>query len=84
MARLLKADIEALKDLQEEEMMFLARDKKGKLWAFADEDIEDIQKEDEMWTCWDYCKSIDKKLFKFIKWEDEKPTSIEELMKEVK
>ena len=84
MARLLKADIEALKDLQEEEMMFLARDEKGKLWAFADEDIEDIQKEDGVWICWGYCKSIDKKLFKFIKWEDEKPTSIEELMKEVK
>ena len=29
MARLLKADIEALEDLQEEGMMFLARDKKG-------------------------------------------------------
>ena len=84
MARLLKADIEALKDLQEEEMMFLARDENGRLWAFADEDIEDIQKEDGVCTCWDYCKSINKKLFKFIKWEDEKPTSIEELMKEVK
>ena len=84
MARLLKADIEALKDLQEEEMMFLARDKKGKLWAFADEHIGDIEKEDGIWICEDYCKSIEKKLFKLIKWEDEKPTSIEELMKEVK
>ena len=84
MARLLKADIEALKDLQEEEMMFLARDEDGKLWAFMDEHIGDIEKEDGIWICEDYCKSISKKLFKFIKWEDENPTSIEELMKEVK
>ena len=84
MARLLKADIEALEDLQEEGMMFLARDKKGKLWAFADEHIEDIEKEDDMWSCDEDYERIDDKSFKFIKWEDEKPTSIEELMKEVK
>ena len=84
MARLLKADIEALKDLQEEEMMFLARDEDGKLWAFMDEHIGDIEKADGIWICEDYRTSISKKLFKFIKWEDEDPTSIEELMKEVK
>lgn len=84
MARLLKADIEALKDLHEEEFTFIARDESGKLYAFADEDINDIQKEEYIWICDDFCKSISKKLFKFIKWEDEKPTSIEELMKEVK
>ena len=84
MARLLKADIKALKELHEEGFTFLARDEDGKLWAFMDEHIGDIEKEDNIWICEDYCKSISKKLFKFIKWEDEKPTSIEELMKEVK
>ena len=84
MARLLRADIEALKELHEEGFTFLARDEDGKLWAFMDEHIGDIEKEDGMWTCWNCYKSIDKKLFKFIKWKDEKPTSIEELMKEVK
>ncbi len=84
MARLLKADTEALKELHEDGFTFLARDENGKLWAFMDEHIGDIEKEDNIWICEDYCKSISKKLFKFIKWEDEKPTSIEELMKEVK
>ena len=84
MARLLKADIEALKDLHGDGFTFLARDEDGKLWAFMDEHIGDIEKVDNIWICEDYCRSINKKLFKFIKWEDEKPISIEELMKEVK
>ncbi len=84
MARLLKADIKALKELHEKGFTFLARDVSDELWTFMDDHIGDIEKENNIWICEDYCKSISKKLFKFIKWEDEKPTSIEELMKEVK
>ena len=83
MPKLTKNDIETLKDLYEEDFQYIARDKNGKLSAFTDGDIEDIQKEDDIWTCWDYCKTINKKRFKFIKWEDEKPTSIAELRKGV-
>ena len=46
MARLLKADIEALKELHIEGFIFLARDENGKLYAFMDEHIGDIEKED--------------------------------------
>ena len=83
MPKLTKNDIETLKDLYEEDFQYIARDKNGKLSAFADGDIEDIQKEDDIWTCHDYYKTINKKRFKFIKWEDEKPTSIAELRKGV-
>ena len=84
MARLLKADIEALKELHEEGFTFLARDENGRLYAYTDENIGDIEKADDMWSCDEDYERIDDNSFKFIKWEDEKPTSIEELMKEVK
>ena len=82
MARLLKADIEALKELHEEGFTFLARDKNGRLYAYTDEDT--IEKGIDVWLCDEDYEHIDDNSFKFIKWEDEKPTSIEELMKEVK
>lgn len=82
MARLLKADIVALKELHEEGFTFLARDENGRLYAYTDEDT--IEKGNDMWLCDEDYERIDGNSFKFIKWEDEKPTSIEELMKEVK
>ena len=84
MARLLRADIEALKELHEEGFTFIARDENGRLYAYMNEHIEHIEKEYDMWTCDKDYGRIDDNSFKFIKWEDEKPTSIEELMKEVR
>ena len=83
MARLLRADIEALKELHEEGFTFLARDENGRLYAYTDENIGDIEKEDDMWSCEEYYERVAGILFKFVKWEDEKPVSINELMKEV-
>ncbi len=84
MARLLRADIKALKELHEEGFTFLARDENGRLYAYTDGNIGDIEKADDRWSCDEDHERIDDNSFKFIKWEDEKPTSIEELMKEVK
>lgn len=58
---------------------YIARDEGGYLYAY----YEPVDKGAENWIGGEYYETLDifDTLFKFVKWEDEKPTSIEEILK---
>ena len=77
-------EIMRLKNLYKDSFAYLARDKDGRLFAYRKWDRDTLVKCDSKWKCKHYCKVVESTLCKFIRWEAVKPTSIEELMKEVK
>ena len=68
---------EYLKECKQREFKYITRDKCGKMWLYEDFPTKGN-------ACWDNrcryfsCEFDD--LFKFVKWEDEKPCSIEEIL----
>ena len=82
---LAEKEVIRLKKLYKDGFAYLARDKNGQLYAYRKWETQDtLVKNDSEWKCDHYCKVVNSTLCKFIKWEDEKPISIKELMKEVK
>jgi hypothetical protein len=76
--KLTEREIEILKALQTLGHEWLARDLNGELFAFGDKP----KKMTRVWiTEFNRAAYIDKHLFTFIKWEDEEPTKIKELLK---
>ena len=62
----------------DEEMKYIARNKNGNLDVFVVKPYKDI----EFWeNDLDYCSIPFRNLFKFIKWEDNEPYLIEDLLK---
>lgn len=55
----------------------IARDKDGELYAYLGTPI----KEEVQWSAEYDCLDLNNEYFSFITWEDEKPWSIEELLK---
>lgn len=77
-------EIEKLKELYDFGFKWIARNKSGFLWAFTSKP----QKEVESWECANESFTffaIDSnkhwELFKYIKWEDEKPNNIKNLIR---
>lgn len=75
-------EVEILKALKVLGYVWLARDKNGELYAFFNEptksfSVWDDDNEEERY----YFPIKEKDLFNFIKWEDEEPTSIDDLLK---
>ena len=67
--------------LKESGYLYIARDKSSVIFAYE----KQPEKYERTWIpCGSRMFYIDAQLFSFITWQDEKPTSIEELMKEVK
>lgn len=73
-------EILELKRLYYRDYKFIARDKKGDITAFNDKNLKNIVKGDAIWTNSGEYTELSKDLFTFIRWEDEKPTSIESLL----
>ena len=72
-------EIDVLKALKTLGYEWLARDFDRELYAF----VEKPEKGETTWFNHSHLNSyIDKDLFTFIKWEDEEPTNINELLKE--
>lgn len=76
--KLTNKEVEILKALRTLSYDFLVRDENGELYACK-------EKPERQLYYWykDELTRIDKDLFTFIKWEDEEPTNIDELLKEL-
>ncbi len=79
MQQLTEKEREELEQLKSWELIYIARDSDGGLWAY-----DYLPKRAE--KIWDLCLDgrktaiIDPELFQFIKWEDDKPYEIEKLL----
>ena len=58
---------------------WIARDENELLWLFGDS--SDIAKDNCEWISDSYFYQIKGELFNFVKWEDEKPWAVEDLLK---
>jgi hypothetical protein len=75
--KLSKFEYEYLKFAKENEYNFIARDKDNNLYLYSNKPW----KGELVWNCIDGNTPVFAKLFKFVKWEDESPMLIEELLK---
>lgn len=74
--KLTKFEYEYLKVAKENEYNFIARDKDNRLYGFE----KQPEKRDSMWSsCGDYVGMF-KSMFNFVRWQDEEPYSIDEIL----
>ena len=66
-----------LTELVEDGFKYIARDHDGDLYAF----IEKPEKRKEVWISFDIHRLINKTELDFIKWEDEEPYNIADLIR---
>lgn len=75
--KLSKFEYEYLKFAKENEYNFIARDKNNNLYLYSNKPW----KGELIWNCIDGNTPVFAELFKFVKWENESPMLIEELLK---
>ena len=86
---LTEEEIKILNEFLANGFKYLTREENGFLYVYSQKPRKvNHPMEDELlcrWSCsYGLIDDVDKELFPNVHWEDEKPTSIEELMKEVK
>ena len=74
--KLSKFEYEYLKVAKENEYNFIARDKNNNLYLYPNKPW----KGELVWNCIDGNTPVFAKLFKFVKWKDEEPYSIDEIL----
>lgn len=82
---LLSSDEKALLRCLPKEIKWIARDEEGELWCFETKPFKASSDYADYWdykpnTSEAYELNVFKHLFQFVKWEDDEPTSIEELL----
>ena len=76
--KLTKLEHEYLKEAIKNEYMYIACDVNGHIYFYKDKPFKSL--DEWIVASKDCCRILDS-LFKFVKWENESPTSIEELLK---
>ena len=73
-----REEYEVLKELADGGFKYIDRDRDGDLYTF----LEKPEKRKEVWISFDIHRLINKTELDFIKWEDEEPHNIAELIEE--
>lgn len=76
--KLTKFEYEYLKVAKKEEFNFIARDGDGRLFLYKNKPFKSL---DEWIVASKVCCRILDSLFKFVKWEDEEPYNIDEILR---
>ena len=74
--KLTRFEYEYLKVAKENEYNFIARDKNNNLYLYSKKPRKDIV----AWDCEGRITPVFAELFKFVKWKDEEPYSIDEIL----